>query len=586
MQTNEEIAVTETRETVPHYPEVANMEWWKEAVVYQIYPRSFKDSDGDGIGDIPGIISKLDYIQSLGVGLIWLNPVYASPNDDNGYDISNYEDIMKEFGTMADFDTLLQGLHERGVKLLMDLVVNHTSDEHPWFIEARKSRNNPYYNFYHWWPSEKGQPPHRFSFFDPKGQGWEYNETTDSYYLHYFSRKQPDLNWENPELRQEIYKMMRFWFDKGVDGFRLDAISYIAKDHSFPVISKKDIKEKYKGDWSYYYSHGPHLHEYLQEMHREVLSKYNIVTIAEAPGINKNEALLFVHSDRKELHMMYHFEGMGLDRLPSGFKRTNPNGYQLTEFKKVYTEWDHVFEREGWGTIYLGNHDQPRMLTRWGNDAPEFRLTSSKLLITFLLTMRATPIFYNGDELGMSNIRFDSIEDYRDIETLSMYQYIKSKNGDMKRFLEDQKLSARDNSRTPFQWDATANAGFTTGTPWIKVNPDHVFINQEAQEADGNSPLNYFRNMVRLRKEWPALIYGKYTLYDEMHPQVYAYTRTLGKTGLLIIMNFSKELVNYKVPEALSIKEQPLINNATTLQLNNNEFTLLPYQSLLFELAP
>lgn len=565
--------------------QIKDKAWWKEVVIYQVYPRSFKDSNGDGIGDLPGLISKLDYIAGLGVGLVWLNPIYASPNDDNGYDISNYEAILPTFGTIADFTTLLSGLHARGIKLLMDLVVNHTSDEHPWFVESRKSRDNPYRDYYHWWPAEKGKPPRRHSFFDPQGDAWQYDTATDAYYLHYFSKKQPDLNWENPKVRQEIYQMMRFWLDKGIDGFRLDAISYIAKDTSFPEIAQETLKEKYHNDWSYVFSKGPKLHEYLHEMNREILSHYDVVTIAETPGIEKKEALLFVHDDRQELSMLYHFEGMGIGYMKDEFKRPDPEGMKLTEFKQVYTDWNNVFAEEGWGTIYLGNHDQPRMLSRWGNDAPEYRVASSKLLITFLLTMRATPIFYNGDELGMANIKFDSIHHYRDIETLSMYQYIQQEKGDLEQFIKDQQQAARDNSRTPFQWDATSNAGFTTGEPWITVNPDHVFINQEAQDADGNSPLNYFRKYTQLRKDHLELVYGKYTLYDADHEQVYCYTRILGKAGIVVILNFSKELVHYTLPAAINIQNyDPLVNNETSLQLEGNELVLLPYQALLFAL--
>lgn len=569
-------------------PPVADRKWWKELIVYQLYPRSFKDSNGDGIGDLKGIISKLDYLKSLGINAIWLNPVYASPNDDNGYDISDYYGIMPELGTMEDFDALLKGLHERGIKLLIDLVVNHTSDEHQWFVESRKSRDNPYRDFYHWWPAEKGEPPHRFSFFDPKGSGWEYDETTNAYYLHIFSKKMPDLNWENDQVREHIYEMMRFWFKKGVDGFRLDAITYIAKDHSFPELSEKDIQEKYRGDWSYFYSKGPRLHEFLQEMHRETFCHYDVVTIAETPGVLKNEALQFVHSDCKELHMLYHFEGMGLDRLPGGFKSVNPDGYQLPAFKKVYTEWDHVFEREGWGTIYLGNHDQGRMLTRWGNDSKKYRVASARMLITFLLSMRATPIFFNGDELGMANPKFDDINDYRDVEVKAMYNYYRKKKQDLKQFMNDMKISARDNSRTPFQWDATPQAGFTTGTPWIKVNPDHTYINQEAQEKDEHSVLHYFRKMVTLRKNRLVLVYGHYTLYDQEHNEVYAYTRILGREGVLVVLNFSGKKIRYTLPAPLMVKEEPVINNEATLQFNpdNNELTLLPYQALIFELAP
>jgi len=568
------------------WDDIPDRKWWKETIVYQIYPRSFKDSNGDGVGDLRGIISKLDYLQSLGIGTVWLNPVYASPNDDNGYDISDYEAIMEEFGTMADFDALLQGLHERGIRLLMDLVVNHTSDEHYWFQESRKSRDNPYRNFYHWWPAEKGRPAHRYSFFDPKHEAWQYDAATNAYYLHYFSKKQPDLNWENEAVRREIYKMMHFWLQKGVDGFRLDAISYISKDTSFPPLTRVDLREKYHGDWSYYYSRGPHLHEYLREMNREVFRHYDITTIAECPGISKNEALLFVDTDREELHMLYHFEGMGLGYTKQGFKRPDPKGYQLQEFKRIYTEWDQVFEIDGWGTIYLCNHDQPRMVTRFGDDSPEYRALSAKTLITFLLTMRATPIFYNGDELGMKNIRFDDINDYRDIETISKYKYIQSKKGNVKRFLEDQKIGARDNSRTPFQWDATPNAGFTTGTPWIKINPDHTYINQQAQDADPNAVLNYFRSLVKLRHSRPDLIYGHYTLYAPNHPEVYAYTRTLPRTGVFVVMNFSRDVVPYTIPDPLLLKDTPLLNNENSVQLHERELTLLPWQSLIFELGP
>jgi oligo-1,6-glucosidase len=578
METQELLAEVQT--------DLPERKWWKETIVYQVYPRSFKDSDGDGVGDLKGLISKLDYIKSLGVGTVWPNPVYASPNDDNGYDISDYEAIMPEFGTMEDFDALLKGLHDRGIRLLMDLVVNHTSDEHRWFVESRKSRDNPYRDYYIWWPAEKGKPPHRFSYFDPKGDAWEYDKTTDSYYLHYFSKKQPDLNWENPRLRQEIYNMMHFWLKKGVDGFRLDAVSYISKDMSFPVLTRADLREKYRGDWSYFYSRGPKLHEYLYEMSRDVLCIYDCGTIGELPGSSKSESLLFVHDDRQELDLLYHFEGMGLGYAKTGFKRPDKKGYSLPAFKKLYTEWDHVFETEGWGTIYLCNHDQARMVTRFGDDSPEFRVLSAKTLITFLLTMRATPIFYNGDELVMINIKFDSIEDYRDIETHSMYRYIESRKGNLQRFLEDQKISARDNSRTPFQWDATPNAGFTTGTPWIKVNPDHVFINQQAQDADPHSVLNYFRALVRMRKERPELVYGHYTLYDEEHTKVYAYTRILGKDGLLIVMNFSKSIVRYTIPEPLMLKEKPVLNNEMSLQLKDRKLTLLPWQALIFELGP
>jgi len=560
--------------------------WWKESIIYQIYPRSFKDSDGDGIGDIPGIISKLDYLKSLGIDMVWLNPVYGSPNDDNGYDISNYYDIMKEFGTMEDFDKLLAGLHERGIRLLMDLVVNHTSDEHPWFQDAKKSRESAFYNYYHWWPAEKGTPPFRYSHFDANGNAWTYNKATDSYYLHYFSEKMPDVNWENPETRQAIYDIMRFWFKKGVDGFRMDAICYISKDTSWPDV-RDLVREQYGNDWAGYYAHGPHLHEYLQEMHRETLTGFDVTTLAEASGITIDEALLFVKEDRKQLDMLYHFEGMMLGYEKDGYKRPDPKGVDLMQLKKVYTAWDEVFEQDGWGTIYLGNHDQPRMVSRWGNDSTEeLREVSAKMLMTFLLTMRATPIFYNGDELGMTNIRFDKIEDYRDIETINMYKYLESKGEDLERFLKDQQTGARDNGRTPFQWDSSDNAGFTDGKPWLKINDNYKHINEAAQDKDDRSILQFFRQMVKLRKHKPVLVYGTYDLYDFKHKQVYTYTRTMDDEMLLIVLNFSKEKVEYDLPFSLEAGTEPLVNNRLEFKLEGNNLTLEPYQALVFGPLP
>jgi oligo-1,6-glucosidase len=397
--------------------------WWKEAVVYQIYPRSFKDSDGDGIGDLKGIISKLDYIKSLGVDAVWLNPIYTSPNDDNGYDISDYYNIMQDFGTMADFDEMLKGMHDRKIKLVMDLVVNHSSDEHEWFKQSRSSRDNPYRNYYHWWNAERGKPTPRYSFFDVNSDAWKYDSLTNAYYLHYFSRKQPDLNWENPKLRQEVYKIMKFWLDKGIDGFRMDAFQYVAKDTTFPA-----FPEGYEKNIIRYYGIGPGLHDYLQEMNREVLSKYDIMTVAEGAGSSPEDAMLFVDPDRKELNMAYHFEGMDVGNF-------DPD-YNLLDFKKVYSRWDSSFKEKGWVSIFLGNHDQPRMVSHWGNDAPAFRDLSSKMLTTFIFTMRGTPYYYYGDELGMSNIKFDNIGDYRDIATINMYRQVKNKGGDLKQFIK------------------------------------------------------------------------------------------------------------------------------------------------------
>ena len=559
--------------------EKLDRKWWKEAVVYQVYPRSFKDTNGDGVGDLQGIISKLDYIKSLGVDVVWLNPIYASPNADNGYDISDYQAIMKEFGTMDDFDALLKGMHERGLKLVLDLVVNHSSDEHKWFQESRKSRNNPYRDYYHWWPAEKGKPAFRPGAFEVDGSGWRYDQTTNSYYLHYFNFKQPDLNWENPKVRQEIYSMMRWWLDKGIDGFRMDVIPFISKDTNFPVITQADLDKNYNGRWDVYMGEGPHLHEYLKEMNKEVLSKYDAMSLAEGAGMLKSTALNFVDPERKELNMGYHFEGTNLGYIPGYFKKMGP--FKLTEFKKIYSDWDVVYKEKGWGTIYLGNHDQPRMVSRWGNDSEKYREVSSKMLTTFLLSMTGTPYYYYGDELGMTNIKFDTIEDYRDIETLAEYEKVKNAGGDLKQFIIDQKTGgARDNGRTPMQWNDQNNAGFTTGKPWLKVNDNKAKINVTTEEKDPNSNLNFFRKMVKTRKENLALIYGKYALVDADNQQLYAYTKELEGKKLLVVLNFSNKTA--KLNAAFNISNaQILISNYIT---DNHSGTFQPYEAVIYQL--
>lgn len=557
--------------------------WWKEAVVYQIYPRSFKDTDGDGVGDLKGIISKLDYIKSLGIDVVWLNPIYGSPNADNGYDISDYQAIMTEFGTMEDFDALLKGMHDRGLKLVMDLVVNHSSDEHKWFQESRKSRDNPYRDYYHWWPAEKGKPAFRPGSFEADGSGWRYDSITNAYYLHYFSYKQPDLNWENPKVRQEIYNMMHWWLKKGIDGFRMDVIPFIAKDTTFPVITQEELDKKYEGRWDVYMASGPNLHDYLQEMNKEVLSKYDGMSLAEGAGMLKSTALNFVDEDRHELNMGYHFDGVNLGYIPGYFKKMNPN-WSLVEFKKIYSEWDAVYKDKGWGTIYLGNHDQPRMVSRWGNDTLEFRTYSSKMLTTFLLSMRGTPYYYFGDEIGMTNAYFNKIEDYRDIETIAEYEKVKIAGGDLNQFIEYQKTGgARDNGRTPMQWDASNNADFTTGEPWLSVNKNHNQINVEAQDNEPNSILNYFRDMVKLRKENPALIYGDYQLLRAEHPEIFAYTRTLNKQKMLVLLNFKSNNSNIQLNEVKDMNKT-IINNYKTLNVKNNIITLQPYQAVIISL--
>lgn len=543
--------------------------WWKEATVYQIYPRSFKDSDGDGVGDLKGIISKLDYIKSLGIDAVWLNPIYTSPNDDNGYDISDYREIMKDFGTMEDFDLLLKEMHKRDIKLIMDLVVNHSSDEHEWFKQSRSSRDNKYRDYYHWWPAEKGKPTYRWSFFDVNSEAWKYDAQTDAYYLHYFSQKQPDLNWENPKVRQEVYDIMRFWLNKGIDGFRMDAFQFASKDTSWPELPKGYEKNIIK-----YYGVGPHLHEYLQEMNREVFSKYDIMTVAEGAGSSPEDAMQFVDPDRKELNIAYHFESVDIGKHLKDFG--------LVKYKDIFSRYDQTFKDKGWLSIFLANHDQPRMVSKFGNDTPKFRAISSKMLSTFVMTMRGTPFYYNGDELGMVNIRFDNINDYNDVQTKNKYLELKNNGGNLKAYIQGQKQTSRDNSRTPFQWDTTQNAGFTTGTPWLKTNPNYETLNAEAQEKDPNSVLNYFRNLVALRKKEPTLVYGKYTLLDKENPDVFAYTRELDGKKLLILLNFSEKNTAYTLPISTAKSKIILDNYSNTKKIKKN--TLRPYEAVILEL--
>jgi oligo-1,6-glucosidase len=475
---------------------------------------------------------------------------------------------------------MLKGFHDRNIKVVLDLVVNHCSDEHKWFQEARKSRDNPYRDYFHWWPAEKGKPPFRPGMFEVDGSGWRYEKQTNSYYLHYFSYKQPDLNWENPKLRQEIYAMMNWWFQKGIDGFRMDVIPVIAKDTKFPVITQDFLDKNYNGNWFQYFASTPAVHDYLKEMNKEVLSKYDCMALAEGAGVTKKTALNFVDPDRNELQMGYHFDGVDLGYVQGKFKTMNPN-WSLVNFKKIYSDWDAVYKEKGWGTIYLGNHDQPRMVTRWGNDSDSFRALSSKMLTTFLLTMRGTPYYYYGDEIGMNNIKFDKIEDYRDIETLAEYGKVKNAGGNLKQFIEDQKTGgARDNGRTPMQWNATKNGGFTTGNPWLKVNDNHATLNVEAQEKDATSNLNYFRKMVQMRKNNLILTYGKYTLIDAQNPDVYAYTRELDGEKVVVLLNFKAKKSNYNFNFDTK-KATVLIGNYEKSSLDGS---LQPYEAVVLKL--
>ncbi len=545
--------------------------WWKEAVLYQIYPRSFKDSDGDGVGDLKGIISKLDYIKSLGIDAVWLNPIYSSPNDDNGYDISDYRNIMKEFGSMEDFNVLLKGMHERGIKLVMDLVVNHSSDEHNWFKQSRSSRTSPFRNYYHWWNAERGKPPYRYSLFDVNHDAWKYDSLSNAYYLHYFSRKQPDLNWENPALRKEVYDVMKFWLDKGIDGFRMDAFQFVSKDTTFPVWPKG-----FEKNFIEYYAMGSNLHNYLQEMNKEVFSKYNAMSVAEGAGKNFKDAHDLVDAGRKELNMAYAFDAVDIAKK---------EGYSLVHFKEVFSKWDSAFSTNGWLSVFLANHDQARMVSRFGNDSV-YREASSKLLNTFLLSMKGTPYCYFGDELGMTNIRFNNIGDYRDMPTLNEYRHQKNIGGNIPAFMENIKFSCRDNGRTPMQWDSSTNAGFGTGAPWLKVNKNYTSLNVAIQEKDDNSVLNYFKKMIALRKSSPALIYGSYKLYDAANAKVYAYTRTHNAEKYLVILNFSNEEVLWNVPDELSEFKNIVLTNYTMpsqLSVPGKSVTLKPWQSFILK---
>jgi oligo-1,6-glucosidase len=556
--------------------DIINRKWWKEKVVYQLYPRSFKDANGDGIGDLKGIIEKLDYIKSLGIDVVWLNPVYESPNDDMGYDISDYRSIMKDFGTMEDFEILLKGLHDRGIKLIMDLVVNHTSDEHIWFKESRKSKDNPHRNYYHWWDAEKGNPPYRWSIFDKESKAWKYDAASDSYYFHIFSEKQPDLNWENPKVRYEVYDMMKFWLDKGVDGFRLDVIACISKDISFPEMPTNMPVSA----WFPYYAQGPYLHDYLQEMNREVFSKYDCMNVGEMSFITTDNALMFVDEDRNELQTFYHFDHTGVGVSKENFMYSDDSNWDLVAWKNIFYKWDQVFEHKGWGTIYLGNHDMSRMVSRFGNDNEQYRSISSKMLHAFILSMRATPYIYYGDEIGMTNTNHTNIENYQDVFTINYYNGLKEKGEDYDGFLKSHSKISRDNARTPMQWDNNKQGGFTASKPWLAINENYNYINVAEQESNPNSVLHFFRKMVHLRKSNLILVYGKFELVDIDNKQIFAYTRSLNKEQLLVVLNFSDTtaILNTSIPFN---HKNILISNYENPNINN---TFQPYAAVIYKI--
>lgn len=552
-------------------------QWWKESVVYQVYPRSFNDSNGDGIGDIKGITEKLDYLKELGIDVIWLSPVYKSPNDDNGYDISDYKDIMDEFGTMADWEELLAEVHNRDMKLIMDLVVNHSSDEHAWFAESRKSKDNPYRDYYIWRPGKDGREPNNWeSTFS--GSAWQYDEATDEYFLHIFSKKQPDLNWENETLRHEVYDMMNWWLDKGIDGFRMDVINFISKEEGLPDAPNPEGK-KYVGGGQFYIN-GPKIHDYLQEMHQEVMAKHDILTVGEMPGASVEDAKLYTDPNRKELNMVFTFEHMDLDSGPGG--KWNFKPLRLRDLKENITKWQTGLHGVGWNSLYLNNHDQPRMVSRFGDDK-KYRVESAKMLGTFLHMLQGTPYVYQGEEIGMTNIRFDSIDDYRDIEILNMYkEKVVEGNEPHGKVMESIYVKGRDNARTPMQWDATENAGFTTGTPWIQVNPNYTEINAEQAVQDENSIYHYYRQLIQLRKENPIIVYGDYTLLDEENEKVYSYLRAYHAQKLLVVTNFSAEELNYEVPAEITEGEL-LIGNYNDVEGKlEKTIALRPYEARVY----
>lgn len=507
--------------------------WWKEAVVYQIYPRSFCDSNGDGIGDLNGITSKLDYLKELGIDVIWLSPVYKSPNDDNGYDISDYEDIMTEFGTMDDFDKMLAAAHDRGIKIVMDLVVNHTSDEHPWFVESRSSKDNEKRDYYIWKEGKDGKEPTNWgSAFS--GPAWKYDEKTDMYYLHLFSLKQPDLNWENPKVRKEVFDMMTRWCEKGIDGFRMDVISLISKPEGYPDAKVVGLY----GDMGIC-ANGPKVHDYLKEMNEKVLSKFDIMTVGETAGVTLEEAKKYANTDGSELNMVFQFEHMDLDGGEKFKWSTKP--MPLVPLKENLSKWQKGLDGVAWNSLYFCNHDQPRIVSRLGDESDAYRELSAKCIATCLHMMQGTPYVYQGEELGMTNTVFNSVDDFRDLESINAYRELVESG-----LYTDEDMfpkiahKSRDNARTPMQWDASENAGFTTGTPWIAVNPNYKKINVADQLKREDSVFHYYQKLIRLRKENEIIVYGNYELLLPEDENIFAYTRSLDGKKLLTVCNFSK----------------------------------------------
>ncbi|CDB14434.1 alpha amylase catalytic region [Clostridium sp. CAG:221] len=535
--------------------------WWHSSVVYQIYPRSFNDSNGDGIGDINGIREKLDYLKELGIDVIWLSPVYKSPNDDNGYDISDYCDIMDEFGTMDDMEKLLKEANEKGIKILMDLVVNHTSDEHKWFIEAKKSKDNKFRDYYIWRDPVNGHEPNNLgSCFS--GSAWQYDESTDQYYLHLFSKKQPDLNWENENVRNEVYKMMNFWIDKGIGGFRMDVIDLIGKVPDEMITGN-----------------GPKLHDYLQEMNKAALEGHDLLTVGETWGATPEIAKLYSNPKRKELSMVFQFEHIGLDQI-EGKEKWDVKPLDLLDLKKVLSKWQTELEGEGWNSLFWNNHDLPRIVSRWGNDR-EYRVESAKMLATLLHGMKGTPYIYQGEELGMTNVRFEDINEYNDIETLNMYKDRISKGYSHDEIMASIYAKGRDNARTPMQWDSTENAGFTTGKPWLKVNKNYKFINAEDCLQDKDSIFYHYKKLIDIRKHNDTIIYGDYKLLLPEYKNVFAYSRELNGDKIVVVCNFYNKEINLNFKEDFNNVEI-LLSNYKDSSILMKDLKLRPYEAIMY----
>lgn len=554
-----------------------NEKWWKNAVVYQIYPRSFKDSNGDGIGDLEGIYEKLDYLAELGIDVIWMSPVYKSPNDDNGYDISDYQDIMDDFGTMDDFDRVLKKAHSLNIKIMMDLVVNHTSDEHKWFIESKKSKDNPYHDYYMWAdPDKNGNPPNRWeSCFS--GSAWEYVESVGQFYLHSFSRKQPDLNWDNPKVREEVFKMMTWWCDKGIDGFRMDVISMISKYPGLP--DGPENGNGYTGNTS---CDGPNIHKYLREMNEKVLSKYHLITVGECPGVNAEQAKKYANIDGSELDMIFQFEHVSGSALkPCHHGKWDGEAMTMPELRANFTKWQKDLEGCAWNSLFLSNHDQPRCVSRFGNDSEQYRELSAKMLATMTHFQKGTPYVYQGEELGMTNAYMENIADYRDIESLNAYKELTTKeNIPAKTVMGYIKAVGRDNARTPMQWDASDNGGFTSGTPWLQVNKNYKTINAAAQVNDPDSVFAYYKKLIALRHTNEVMVNGVYDVLIPDHPQIYAYTRTLGDKQLLVLCNDSD--TNVAIPAELQEKIHAAKNILIQNYKDTDESTLRPYEAVVY----